>query len=44
MNREHKWEIEVSSGGYYSSLADGFSGCDIGLAYEDDHLGRPGAL
>lgn len=39
MNREHKWEVGVSSGSYYPSLTQEFSGRDIGLAYEDDHMG-----
>lgn len=39
MNREHVWEIAVSAGGYYPDLAENFSGWDIGLGYENDHLG-----
>lgn len=35
----HKWEIGVSAGNYYPSLTREFWGNDIGLAYEDDHLG-----
>ena len=39
MNQPHKWEIGVSAGSYYPSLAEQFSGRDIGLAYENDHMG-----
>ncbi|AQT60652.1 hypothetical protein B0D95_11615 [Cellvibrio sp. PSBB023] len=35
----HKWEIGVSAGSYYPSLTQDFWGNDIGLAYDDDHLG-----
>lgn len=35
----HKWKIAVSAGSYYHSLASTFGGNDIGLSYEDDHLG-----
>lgn len=36
---EHKWEIGVSAGSYYPSLTQEFWGNDLGLAYEDDHMG-----
>lgn len=39
MNREHKWEIGISSGAYYPSLAEAFGVHDIGLSYENDHMG-----
>jgi len=35
----HKWEISVSAGSNYSSLADSFCGNDISLCYENDYLG-----
>lgn len=36
---EHKWEILVHSGAYYPDLTMRFRGNDMGLYYEDDHLG-----
>lgn len=36
---EHKWEIGISAGSYYPSLTQEFWGNDIGLSYENDHLG-----
>lgn len=39
MQFDSKWEIGVSAGGYYPSLTSQFSSYDIGLVYEDDHMG-----
>ncbi|MBB1486705.1 hypothetical protein [Oceanospirillum sediminis] len=39
MLSEHKWEIGVSAGSYYPSLTQEFWGNDLGLSYEDDHMG-----
>lgn len=35
----HKWEIGVSAGSYYPSLTQEFWGNDLGLSYENDHMG-----
>lgn len=39
MAAEHKWEIGVRAGAYFPSLTRVFIGDDIGLSYENDHLG-----
>ena len=36
---EHKWEIAVLAGSYYTDLTQSFSGNDIALAYDNDYMG-----
>ena len=39
MSYPHKWQILVTAGSYFMSLADNFPGGDIELGYDNDELG-----